>query len=196
MQRNFVTIVSGPPRSGTSLLMQMLAAGGLPLLSDGRRVADAGNPRGYHELEAVKRLPRDAAWLADAEGRAVKVVHPPVAHLPTGFAYRVLWLERDLLEVARSQRVLLERLGSPPQDDLSDARVAQILARQLRETVAALDSRSDVERLRILHHELVAKPAEVAARIEVFLGGGLDRDAMAACVEPALHRERRSADDQ
>jgi hypothetical protein len=188
-----VIVVSGPPRSGTSLLMQMLEAGGVEPLRDDTRPADAGNPRGYYELDAVKRLPEDAGWLERAPGRAVKVIHALAPRLPEGPSYRVVWMERDLDEVARSQRALLETLGRPPADDLSDDRVAEILAQQLAETAAALDARHDVRRLAVSHARLVADPAPSAARIAAFLGTALDVAAMAAAVEPKLHRVRRDA---
>jgi len=185
-----VVVVSGPPRAGTSLAMQMLEAGGVAPMTDGVRAPDAGNPRGYYELEAVKRLPHDAGWVAGAAGRAVKVVHALVMHLPAGPRYRVLWLERDLGEVARSQRRLLERLGRAPEDGLSDARVAELLGRQLAEVARALDARDDVARLVVPHAGLLADPHAQAARIAHFLGGGLDVAAMAPVLDPALHRVR------
>jgi len=188
-----VVVVSGAPRSGTSLMMQMLEAGGVAPLTDDARPPDAGNPRGYYELEAVKRLPADAGWLAEAPGRAVKVIHALAPRLPAGPRYRVLWMERDLDEVARSQRALLETLGRPPEDDLSDARVAEILARQLAEAAAALDARGDVRRLVVAHARLLAEPGPSVARVAAFLGGRLDLAAMAAVVEPALHRVRSGA---
>jgi len=188
----FVTIVSGPPRSGTSLAMQMLEAGGIAPLQDGARPPDAGNPRGYYELAAVKRLPDATGWLARAPGRALKVVHALVDRLPAGPRYRVLWMERDLGEVVRSQNALLERLGRAPGEGLSDARVAEILAAQLARAAEALDARADVERLVVSHAELLARPARTAARVNAFLGGGLDEAAMAAAVDPDLHRVRAS----
>ena len=77
-----VIVVSGPPRSGTSLLMQMLEAGGVEPLRDDTRPADAGNPRGYYEFEAVKRLRHDHEWLQGAEGKLVKIVTPLLSMLP------------------------------------------------------------------------------------------------------------------
>lgn len=192
MSHPFVTVVSGLPRSGTSLLMQMLAAGGIEPLTDGERPADDGNPRGYFELEAVKRLPSDAAWLADAPGRCVKVVHPPVRHLPEGPPYRVLWLRRDPLETVRSQAELLTRLGTPAEDGLSDERVAAILSHQAAETRAQLEGRPDVACLDLEHRELVHAPRAACERIAAFLGGGLDLEAMQACADPSLHRVRLS----
>ena len=67
-----IAIVSGLPRSGTSLMMQMLAAGGMPVLSDGERQADTDNPKGYFEWERIKRLPKDPACIVEAEGKVVK----------------------------------------------------------------------------------------------------------------------------
>ncbi|HKJ25889.1 MAG TPA: sulfotransferase family protein [Myxococcota bacterium] len=185
-----VVVVSGAPRSGTSLMMQMLEAGGIAPLADDARPPDAGNPRGYYELEAVKRLPADAGWLARAPGRAVKVIHVLAPRLPEGPRYRVLWMERDLDEVVRSQRALLETLGRPPEDDLADARAAEILAQQLAEAAAALDARGDVRRIAVSHARLLAEPGPSVARIAAFLGVPLDLSAMAAAVDPALHRVR------
>ena len=102
-----VTIVTGVPRSGTSLVMQMLAAGGHPIASDGVRRADADNPRGYFELEAARRLARDASWLPELAGRALKLVHTLVPSLPTTLQYRVLLVRRRLDEVLDSQRAML-----------------------------------------------------------------------------------------
>jgi hypothetical protein len=192
----FVAVVSGPPRSGTSLMMQMLEAGGVAPLADGARAPDAGNPRGYYELEAVKRLPDDAGWVARAPGRAVKVIHALVARLPeapAGCRWRVIWMERDLDEVVRSQNALLETLGRTPDDGLPDARVARILGDQLARAARALDARPDVARLAVAHAGLLADPGATAARVAGFLGVRLDVAAMAKVVDPALHRVRGDA---
>jgi hypothetical protein len=185
-----LTIVTGVPRSGTSLVMQMLAAGGLPALSDGARGPDADNPRGYFEFEPAKRLARDAAWLALAPGRAVKLAHTLVASLPTGFFYRVLLVRRRLDEVLASQRVMLARSGAAP-DPAEDARLLRAFEAQLARLERELAGRENVAWLALEHAELLRAPALAAARIDHFLGGGLDAAAMAACVDPALHRQRR-----
>jgi hypothetical protein len=106
-----ITVVTGLPRSGTSLAMQLLEAAGIPPFTDGRRGADDSNPRGYYEAEIVKTLPEDQSWLGQAEGQAVKVIHLLLPHLPAGHRYRVLVMERDLGAVLRSQQRMLERLG-------------------------------------------------------------------------------------
>src|ERR1022692_2693155 len=96
---SFVTVVSGIPRSGTSLMMQMLAAGGMPVLAGELRAPDEDNPRGYFEFEPVKRTKRDPAWLREAPGKAVKVVYLLLRDLPAGYDYRVIVMRRDLNDV-------------------------------------------------------------------------------------------------
>jgi len=189
-QAKSVTIVTGVPRSGTSLVMQMLAAGGLPVLSDGVRGPDADNPHGYFEFEPAKRLARDAAWLPLAAGRAVKLAHTLVASLPPGLPYRVLLVRRRLDEVLASQRVMLARVGAAP-DPAENARLLPALEAQLARLERELAARADLSWLGLEHAELVREPVLAAARLNHFLGGGLDASAMAACVDPALHRQRR-----
>ena len=188
-QDGSLTIVTGVPRSGTSLVMQMLAAGGFPVAIDGVRRADPDNPRGYFELEAARRLARDASWLPGIAGRAVKLVHTLLPSLPPDLQYRVLIVRRRLDEVLASQRVMLARRGAAP-DEAEEARLLPALEEQLARLERWLDAREGLVWLRVDHAELVAEPARVAARINAFLGGGLDEGAMAACVEPALYRQR------
>lgn len=185
-----VTIVTGVPRSGTSLVMQMLAAGGLPIATDGVRRADPDNPRGYLELEAARSLARDASWLPGVAGRAVKLVHTLVPSLPPDLRYRVLLVRRRLDEVLASQRVMLARRGAAP-ELAEDARLLPVLEEQLAGLERWLAAREDLVWLGIDYAELIAEPDRVAARMNAFLGGRLDADAMAGCVDPALHRQRR-----
>jgi len=192
MPRDFVTVVSGLPRSGTSMLMSMLESGGIAALSDGERKADDDNPRGYYELEAVKLLPAGTDWLARAPGSAVKVVSALLDRLPAGHDYRVLFLERDLGEVLASQRRMLERRGEPT-DRVGDSAMAGMFRRHLDQVLALAGARSEVRLLVLRHAQVLANPAAAAQRIDDFLGGGLDRSAMAAAVDDGLWRQRRSA---
>src|ERR1039458_2751547 len=107
-----VTIVSGLPRSGTSLMMQMLEVGGLPVLSDGERKADTDNPNGYFEWERIKQLPKDPSLIAEAEGKVVKVISQLILSLPAGHDYRVIFMQRPLPEVLKSQEKMLRRRGN------------------------------------------------------------------------------------
>src|SRR5262245_31826750 len=190
MQRDFVTVVTGAPRSGTSLLMQVLRAGGVPVTTDGVRAPDAGNPRGYLEHARLRGLGRDpaaAALVRGAVGGAVKVVHALVAALPAGPRYRVLLAERDLAHVAASQNALLAHTGQAA-DDLAPERLAAVLRAQLDEAARALAARGDTALLRVDTAALVREPAAGCAEIDRFLGGGLDRAAMARAVAPGLWR--------
>ncbi len=184
-----VTVVTGVPRSGTSLVMQMLAAGGLPVLCDGERGPDADNPRGYFEYAPAMRLARDARWLPLAAGRAVKLVHTLVTALPPDLLFRVLIVRRRGVEVLASQRVMLARRGEAS-DAAEDARLLAAFEAQLARLERDLAAREDVAWLSVEHAELVREPALAAARMNHFLGGGLDAVAMAACVDPDLYRQR------
>ncbi|MBW2267978.1 MAG: sulfotransferase domain-containing protein [Deltaproteobacteria bacterium] len=184
-----VIVVSGVPRSGTSLVMQMLAAGGHPLLVDDARPADAHNPRGYFEYAPVKALARDASWVSRARGHAVKVIHVLVPHLPAGFDYRLILVRRDLRQVVASQDAMLAAgSGAPPGPEA--ARLAEIYASQLAELEAWLESREQFRVLRVDHGALLADPTGAATDIAAFVGGGLDPAAMALPVDRALQRQR------
>lgn len=186
-----MTVVSGLPRSGTSLAMQMLRAGGLPLLCDDVRAADEHNPAGYFEYAPVLRSARDVSWVAGARGRAVKVVAPLMRQLPDSYTYRVLLMRRDLREVIASQdRMLAQRGGATPEDALAPERLAAILEAQLAELDAWIGARSNLRALDVSHAALIADPAPVVATIDAFLGGGLDCQAMRAAVDPRQHRNR------
>ncbi|RMH43218.1 MAG: sulfotransferase family protein [Deltaproteobacteria bacterium] len=182
-----ITIVSGLPRSGTSLMMQMLHRGGLPVLSDGERTADDDNPRGYFELEAVKATARDASWVAEAEGKVVKVISELLPHLPADRTYRVIFMRRRLDEVLASQRRMLQRRGEPLGDD--DA-MRSLFARHVERAERFLRDADHMTALYVSYNRLVADPAAQAARVAAFLGGIVDPAAMAAAVDPSLYRNR------
>ena len=190
----WVTVVSGLPRSGTSLMMQTLAAGGIPPLTDATRLADASNPRGYLELEAVKRLKTDRSWLPQARGKAVKVIHLLLPELAgagaEGLAYRVVMMRRPVTEVVASQRAMLARQGKASAA-VPDAQLEKLFADQLARVERWLEGRPEFAVCTVDYPELVARPAESAARLNAFLGGSLDEAAMARTVDPALYREKR-----
>jgi hypothetical protein len=185
-----VIVVSGLPRSGTSMLMRMLGAGGIELLVDGQRGPDADNPHGYFELERVKRLERDPdrTWLRAARGKAVKVVSPLLRWLPRDSSYRVLLLLRDLDEVIASQNRMLERRGEP--NPMSDARARELYAHHLDEVRRMLARRPEIRWLELQHEAVIGAPAVAAERVCRFIGGGAAL-AMAGAVDAALYRNRR-----
>jgi hypothetical protein len=195
MDQHFVTIVSGLPRSGTSLMMQILAAGGMPILTDGQRVADPDNLRGYFEFEAVKETKRNPAWLTDAVGRAVKMVHVLLYDLPAGYSYRVILMKRKLEEVLASQRVMLDRQGKKGAN-LSPAQLAVIYQKQLSQLEDWLSKQDHFRALTVSYNDLVAEPREPVQAINEFLDGGLDVEAMCRVVEPGLYRQRGERNSQ
>ncbi len=185
---DFVTLVTGLPRSGTSLMMQMLVAGGLPALQDSHRPADEDNPRGYLEFAPAKNLRGDASWMPHGKGRVLKLVAQLVPFLPSGQSYRIIFMERSLDEVLASQRVMLDRhdrKGAALQTD----QLKSAYQKQLDAVNAMLDQ-AKANVLRVSHAEAIAKPREIAARVTSFLGLPLDLDAMQAAIDPSLHRQR------
>ena len=165
--------------------MQMIEAGGVPILADGVRCADEDNPRGYYELEAVKGIARDASFLAEAPGRAVKIVTPLLTSLPPEFAYRVILVERDLGEVMASQRAMMTRRGTG--DGADDGAMSALVRAQ-----SWLDAAEEVETLHVAHRALVTAPSDAARGIAAFVGvEDVERiEAMAAIVDANLYRQR------
>lgn len=185
-----IVVVTGLPRSGTSLVMRMIDAGGIPALSDDHRAPDENNPHGYFELEAVKATGRDASWVEAAAGRSVKVIHALLPRLPEGHRYDVILVERDLHEVAASQRAMLVRGGAPGGDASEDARWAQVFARQLEETRRWLDDAPHVRWTSVAHRRLLRDPVGSARSLATFLARPVDVERMAAQVDATLYRSR------
>jgi len=185
-------IVTGLPRSGTSMLMQMLAAGGMGILSDGLREADEDNPRGYFEFGPVKNLTKDSKWLFEGRGRAIKIVAPLLAALPPGLACRVILSERDLEEVLDSQERMLMRRNQEALPSTPERRrmLKDEYARTLGRVKAMLTRRPNTQLLIIGHSNVISDPLVSAERVNKFLGGGLNVAKMAAAIDPSLHRHR------
>ncbi len=186
--RPYLTVVSGIPRSGTSLMMSMLESGGMPVLVDQVRAADIDNPRGYYEYEPVKKLKVDSSWVASACGKAVKMVYLLVYDLPPDVAYRILVMHRNIDEVLASQRVMLSRLGKSQSVD--DAIMARLFRNHLVKFAEWARERPNISVLDVDYNEMVADPGSVARSVADFLGGGLDVSKMAGVVTPSLYRNR------
>ena len=189
MSERPITVVSGLPRSGTSLMMQMLAAAGIEPLVDDHWPADDSNPRGYYELDAVKRTRTDASWVDGAEGRAVKVIHALLGDLPRDRRYRVLFMRRRIDEVLDSQDRMLERLDRPAAS-LPRERLAAVFEKQVDDALALLASEPCFDVLEVEHARLLADPAGTAREVAAYLGVESAASDMAACVDASLHRER------
>jgi hypothetical protein len=186
-----ITVVTGLPRSGTSMMMKMLEAGGMPLVTDGVRQADEQNPRGYFELEAVKELDKggDKSWLRGARGKAVKVISFLLTWLPETYDYRVIFMERSIEEVVASQNAMLRHRGHAP--ETTDAERAKIFFKDhLERTHRFLRQRRCFRTVTVDYVEAVERPSDIAQQIASFLDAGLDVGEMAAVADRALYRNR------
>jgi hypothetical protein len=188
-----IVVVSGLPRSGTSMAMKMLHAGGLEVMTDGLRAADESNPKGYFELEAVKELDKSGnlAWLKDARGKVVKIISFLLTWLPEQHDYRVVFMQRDLHEVLASQNKMLVQRSEAPGTPEEDERMRQQYEKHLTKVHRFLASRRCFSVLRVDYRSALERPREEAQRMNEFIGGGLDIDRMTEVGDPALYRNRR-----
>jgi hypothetical protein len=190
MDREIVTIVSGLPRSGTSMMMKMLEAGGMQVLTDNIRTADEDNPRGYYEFERVKQIERDQSWLEDARGKAVKMISALLKNLPQGYTYKVIFMRRKIEEILDSQRQMLIRRGEPT-DAVSDEKMTELFRQHLQQVAAWIDKQPNVEALYVNYSEILESSTKQAKRINQFLGHTLNVENMADVVDRTLYRQRR-----
>jgi hypothetical protein len=185
-----VVVVSGLPRSGTSMMMSMLEAGGLPLLKDDVRTADTDNPKGYFEFERVKKLREgDVDWLPEAQGRAVKIISYLLLHLPATYDYRVIFMQRDLDEVMASQRKMLTHRGEDP-NKLEEHKLKEVMRKHLLQVEDWTAQQGNIERLDVPYQQIIQKPQPFINAIDRFLGAGLDLQKMGDMIDPNLYRQR------
>jgi hypothetical protein len=191
MDSGVITIVSGLPRSGTSMMMGMLEAGGMPILTDHLRTADEDNPKGYFEFEKVKQIERDWSWLEGASGKAVKIISELLMRLPPNapYRYKVIFMRRNMAEILASQKQMLIHRGEAA-DAVSDEQLALIFTKHLRRFDAWVARQPNVEIMYVNYNEMLEAPAEHASRVNQFLGGTLDLAKMVAVVDKALYRQR------
>lgn len=190
MADDFVTLVSGLPRSGTSMMMKMLEAGGMQVLADHVRTADDDNPEGYYEFERVKKIEHDQAWLEDARGKVTKMISALLRHLPPAYHYKVVFMRRKLEEVLASQRQMLIRRGKPT-DATSDEKMAAFFTNHLGRTEEWLAAQPNVDVLYVSYNDLMQDPASHCGVVARFLGLPLDPARMASVVSGTLYRQRR-----
>jgi hypothetical protein len=190
MNNETITIVSGLPRSGTSMMMKMLAAGGLEPLTDYIRAADEDNPKGYFEFERVKQIETDKAWLEDARGRVVKLISALLKYLPPSYRYKVIFMRRAMPEILASQRQMLIRRGEPA-DVVPDDKMAAMFEKHVTQVEAWLAAQPNIETVYISYNDVMKDARPHAELIDRFLGGSLNVDAMVAVADGALYRQRR-----
>jgi hypothetical protein len=184
-----IVVVSGLPRSGTSMAMKMLEAGGLGVVTDGLRAADEDNPKGYYEDERVKDLYRegDKTWLRDSRGKVIKIISFLLKSLPADNNYKVLFMHRNLKEIVASQNKMLARRGE--KNDTPDERAVALLDEQVRDARFFL-RRPQFDVMELNYREILDAPGPVAVRMASFVGGPLDVQKMTQVVDVQLYRNR------
>ncbi len=188
-----IIVVSGIPRSGTSMVMKMLTAGGLDVITDNVRKADRDNPEGYYEYEMVKALSEDAAWLEEMKGRGIKIISHLLQHLPFHLRYRIIFIKRDIREVLASQKKMYGRLQKTP-DRARDPVLARKFNVHLRKIEQWIRENDRMDCLYLQHREVIDAPLARAREIQAFLDAPLDVEAMANMVDPDLYRNRGKVD--
>jgi len=190
MANDFITIVSGLPRSGTSMMMQAIEAGGIPVLCDHIRAEDDDNPRGYYEFEPVKKTKANSSWVPGARGMVVKVIYSLLYDLPSDYQYRVVFMERSMAEVLASQKKMLERRdqagGGVPEE-----KMAALFRSQLVKFDHWISNQKNFSMLRVNYSDMIDDPEGAVDRVNFYLDGVLNRDAMIRAVDPELYRNRR-----
>lgn len=186
-----IVIVSGLPRSGTSMMMKMLEAGGLPIMTDAVRTADIDNPKGYYEFERVKDLERekDKSWVRDARGKVLKVISWLLKDLPDDSRYLILFMRRDIDEVLASQAKMLARRGEA--DDTDDKLMAEAYRSHLASVKIMARTRPNWELLEVRYDAAIKDPRAAAATVNAFLGGRLSEVKMVEVVDAELYRNRK-----
>jgi hypothetical protein len=187
--KDSVIVVSGLPRSGTSMMMKMLVEGGLDAITDNIRTADEDNPKGYYELEKVKQLDKDSSWVGECRGKVVKIISMLLKPLPDGYNYKIVFMCRKMEEILASQRQMLIRRGQPT-NTVADEKMAEMFNKHLKDVEALIASRPNMECLYVNYNEVLDNPLAHLDRINNFLGGQLNRQAMLAVVDKTLHRQR------
>lgn len=185
-----VIIVSGLPRSGTSMMMRMLEAGGLPLLTDANRPPDADNPEGYCEYAPAKRPDSYPSWMHLAQGKAVKIVSALLENLPPNFTYNIIFMRRPMTEIMDSQRQMLLHKGESPGGSAEETALEKAQDAHIERMDAWLKAQPNIAVLFLPYHRCIATPEIAAKEIATFLRREMDLKAMSARVSPALYRQR------
>lgn len=188
-KRDYIIIVSGLPRSGTSMIMNAIGAGGIEPLTDHIRAADEDNPKGYYEFEPVKKTKEDAEWLTDAAGKVVKMVYRLLYDLPDTYWYKVVFTQRDLKEVLASQSKMLSR-SKKSNGALPDKQMQALFAAELDKCKKWIAKQPNFKVLNVDHRDMINDSLNQSKMINAFLDGGLAVKEMAAVVDPELYRNR------
>jgi len=185
-----VIVVSGIPRSGTSLVMQMLATGGVDIATDNIRKADRDNPKGYFEVEKVKKLKNDANWLKDIKGKTIKIISPLLYHVLPTLRYKIIFVQRNMQEILDSQNKMYQRLQKNT-PDIEDSVLAEKFNLHLKKIQDWIKKMNNIECLYVHYREILNDPFGHAQKIQEFLHLPLDIEAMSNVVDASLYRNRK-----
>jgi hypothetical protein len=173
------------------MMMKMLQAGGIPPVTDQNRVADEDNPKGYYEFERVKQLDTgDVAWLAEAQGKAVKVISALLKHLPADYEYRIIFMRRNIEEILASQKKMLINRGEPT-DLVTDEELTEMFQKHLQAVQLWMTQQPNVKVIEIKYNDILKDPRPSVEQINQFLSETLDVEEMVKVVDPALYRQVR-----
>jgi len=186
-----ITIVSGLPRSGTSMMMKILEAGGIPVLADHIRSADIDNPNGYYEFEPVKSTDEDASWLDQVQGQVVKMIYKLLYDLPEDCTCRIVFMQRALKEVIASQNAMLQRRGENPSTPEETHSLVGTFASEIAACKGWLKTRPNFSVIYINYNKMLDEPAEQIAALNEFFDNQLDESKMLAVVDPKLYRQKQ-----
>ncbi len=186
----FITVVSGLPRSGTSMMMKMLAAGGMYILTDNARIPDDDNPRGYYELEKVKALKDgETKWLSEAQGKAVKIISALLQHLPSQYQYKIIFMRRDLDEILASQKQMLVRRGEAT-DKIDDDTLGGLFQKHLLQVEKWISQQSNIGVTYINYNDILRNPEIDIQKVVQFLDMSLDKSLMLGVPDSNLYRQK------
>ena len=191
-QDKTIYVVSGLPRSGTSMMMKMLEAGGLSPLTDNERTADDDNPKGYYEFERVKKMQEgDVEWIHNAPGKVIKVISYLLQHLPAEYEYKVIFMRRAMPEILASQKKMLINRGEPT-DKVSDEELTILYEKHLEKTFAWMNEHKNFSCLQVDYNRLLQAPSSLVPQIQAFIGNKVNSEKMAEVVDPKLYRQRKN----
>ena len=186
-----ITLVSGLPRSGTSMMMKVLEAGGMEVFTDNLRTADEDNPKGYYELEDVKALKDGKSdWMQDAPGKVVKVISSLLEYLPSGYRYKIIFMRREIAEILASQKQMLIRRGENSDGD--DKQMAEMFQEHLKRVRVWLNNQPNMNVLYVDYNALMGNPDPEIKTVAEFLGLNEKLDAMLAVPDKKLYRQKAS----
>lgn len=187
-----ITIVSGMPRSGTSMMMQMLAAGGLEILTDNIRANDENNPKGYLEYQKVKSLASDNTWLHEGQNKVIKVIAQLLQHLPSNYQYKVIFMEREMEEIIQSQQIMLGKKAEVEKKIYPTA-LADTFKKQLEKTRSWIKAHPQFEVIYVPYTDVITNPTEVIENLSLFLDADLNTEAMVNAIDSKLYRNRKKS---